>query len=171
MSKSGEAPFDVKTALRLGGNGRTRLAELATRMERRYGPPRALAIQPECVIASAARRLATSGGAFGPLDPREKKGAIELAWRKLAPWPLAPQDVAAWLRWAESEWTPGVAVTRICTSLLRNYDPDNPATLVISDWLTAREALLWGRFGDFARRWRLVGGAPAVETIALSLAA
>ena len=163
MSKSGETPFRLKAA--------SALVELAAQMERRHGPPKALALQPEFIIASAAKKLGASADDFSPLDPREMKGAIELLWRKPAPSTLTPDGLAKWLRWAESQWKPEVAVTRLSMALLRNYDPDNPAMPALFDWLAARENLLRGRFGEFARRWSLLRGGKAVEQIAANLAA
>jgi hypothetical protein len=42
---------------------------------------------------------------------------------------------------------------------------------MLFDWLASRENLLWGRFGDLARRWSLLRGGAAVEHIAAALAA
>jgi hypothetical protein len=154
---------------RLVRPGLARLAALSSDLERRHGPLRALANQPDFIVASAARKRAADGD-FHALDARENKAALDLFWRDPDSSTLTPRDVANWLEWAEAEWRPNVAPTRICATLLRHYDSDHIATPALLDWLKPREPALWGRFGDFARRWRLVEGDVAIEQIAQALA-
>jgi hypothetical protein len=148
---------------------RSRLGRLAQELEERYGPGRAAPGAPESLIERAARKLAESGGDLAALDFAEKKAVLELIWRRRHPWvPLRP-DIANWLRWAETGWKPRIAETRAAIALLRHYDPANPAAPMMADWLAARQDLLWGRFGDFARAWRLWDSA-AVDRAAEALA-
>ena len=107
---------------------------------------------------------------FRALDPREKKAALELFWRS-SPWTARQSDVASWLRWAEEGWRPRIAETRVCAAMLRHFDPQNPKTAIVGDWLANRQDRIWGRFGEFARRWRLADGVEASENIAFGLAA
>ena len=169
MPRNPDAPALSALRPRLVRPGLSRLASLSCELERRHGPPRALANQPEFILASASRKLAASDGDFQKLDEREKKAALELFWRAPDPWSPKPRDAENWLKWAEAEWSPRVAPTRICVTLLRHYDPDHFVTPQLCAWLKAREAALWGRFGDFVRRWRVADGEGAVEAIARSL--
>ncbi len=147
------------------------LRNLARDFETRHGPARAGAGQPESVIDRAARKLGESRGDFSVLDAREKKAALELFWRDSGPWLARPSDIDAWLGWAETEWKPRIAETRVCAALLRRFDPGHPATGKLGRWLAARQDQLWGRFGDFARSYRLFDGAAAAEKIGAALAA
>jgi hypothetical protein len=147
------------------------LKNLAQDFESRHGPARAGAGQPESVIDRAARKLGESRGDFSVLDAREKKAALELFWRDSSPWVARAADIDAWLGWAEAEWKPRVAETRVCAALLRRFDPRHPATAQLGRWLAARQDRLWGRFGDFARGYRLFDGAEAVTKIGVALGA
>ncbi len=167
------APIDAAKTVRLPpllAPGRSQLTILASGIESRHGPARFAAGQPEAVIDSAARKLAQSGGDLSGLKPREKKAALELFWRR-SPWIAQSADIEKWLRWAEAEWKPRIAETRICAAMLRHFDPQNPATAHVIGWLLPRQDELWGRFGDFARRWRLAEGNEAAEHAANALAA
>ena len=111
------------------------------------------------MIDRAARKLGESHGDFSILDEREKKAALELFWRDGGPWVARAADIEGWLGWAEAEWKPRVAETRVCAALLRRFDPRHPATAQLGRWLEARQDQLRGRFGDFARGHRLFDGA------------
>ncbi|WP_374544857.1 EH signature domain-containing protein [Rhodoblastus sp.] len=150
--------------------GRSRLRRLANELEERHGPGRAAPGAPDSLIARAARKLAANGSDLAALDFAEKKAVLELLWRRRNPWIPLASDIADWLRWAETGWKPRIAETRACIALLRHFDPDNPAAAMTRDWLENRQDALWGRFGDFARAWRLWEGAPAVARAAESLA-
>jgi hypothetical protein len=154
----------------LAAGRRSQLTILAAAFESRHGPARAAASQPEAVIDSAARKLAQSCGDLSGLTPKEKKAALELFWRRSA-WSAQAGDVENWLCWAEAEWKPRIGETRICAAMLRHFDPRNPATSLVIDWLLPRQDRLWGRFGDFARKWRLADGNEASEHAAKALAA
>jgi hypothetical protein len=148
---------------------RSRLGRLAQELEDRYGPGRAAPGAPESLIERAARKLAERDGDLAALDFAEKKAVLELIWRRRAPWVPLGRDIANWLHWAETGWKPRIAETRAAIALLRHYDPANPAAPMMADWLAARQDLLWGRFGDFARAWRL-WEPTAVERAAQALA-
>ncbi|MCI4683484.1 EH signature domain-containing protein [Candidatus Rhodoblastus alkanivorans] len=126
---------------------------------------------PERVIDRAARKLAASGGDIDALDFAEKKAVLELLWRRRGPWIAREPDIEAWLRWAGTDWKPRIAETRVCMALLRHYDPELPVAGLSQSWLSGRAGALWGRFGDFARTWRLWEGVEAVARVAGSLAA
>jgi hypothetical protein len=162
-------PAKLRLPALLALGRRSQLTILASDFESRHGPARAPAGQPATVIDSAARKLAQNGGDLSGLTPREKKATLELFWRRSL-WAARPADIENWLRWAEAEWKPGIAETRICAALLRHFDPENPATTQVIGWLLPRQDRLWGRFGDFARRWRLVEGVEAKEKAAKALA-
>ncbi len=142
-----------------------RLSLLALRLEESRGPGRAGPGQPRRIVEAAERGLSESG--FGALPLRERKAVLELFWRESR---ARGANVGEWLAWAEKEWRPQIAETRICAAMLRHFDSRHPATSAICDWLAPRQERLWGRFGVFARRWRLAEGAPAAEKIAASLA-
>jgi hypothetical protein len=148
----------------------SQLTMLASEIESRHGPAQAAASQPETVIESAARKLAQSRGDLSGLTLREKKAALELFWRRSA-WKAESADVGNWLSWAETEWKPRTRETRICAAMLRHFDPQNSATTLVIGWLLPRQDQLWGRFGEFARRWRLADATEAREQIATALAA
>jgi hypothetical protein len=153
---------------------RSRLTRLAGELEERHGPGRATPGAPDSLIDRAARKLAASRGDLAALDFAEKKAALELFWRPRAPWIAQPADVQTthiqtWLRWAETDWKPRIAETRVCIALLRHFDPDNSAAGLTQDWLSGRQDLLWGRFGEFARDWSLWQGAEAVSRAAGAL--
>jgi hypothetical protein len=163
------APAEFTLPSLLAPTRPSRLSELAAALESRHGPARSGPGQPRLVIESAARKLAQTSGDFSGLDLREQKAALELFWRRDV-WAAKPAQIAGWLRWAETDWRPRIAETRICAAMLRHFDPENPATGLVCRWLKERQALLWGRFGDFARRWRLAEGTEAGESIASALA-
>lgn len=169
MTERAEPPKSLRLAPLLASGRRSQLATLATGIESRHGPARAAAGQPESVIDSAARKLAASGGDLSGLTPREKKAALELFWRRSV-WKPQAVDLENWLLWAETEWKPRICETRVCAALLRHFDPRNPATANVIAWLSTRQEQLWGRFGEFARRWRLVEGVEAKENAARALA-
>lgn len=155
----------------IGGLGRrSRLTRLAGELEERHGPGRAAPGAPDSLIDRAARKLAASRGDLAALDFAEKKAVLELFWRPRAPWIARSADIESWLRWAETDWKPRIAETRVCIALLRHFDPDNPAAGLTQDWLSGRQDLLWGRFGEFARGWSLWRGAEAVSRAAEALA-
>ncbi len=165
------APIDeVRLPSLLTPARRSQLTALASGLESRHGPARSAAGQPEAVIDSAARKLARSRGDLGGLTLREKKAALELFWRR-SPWTAGDADIDNWLRWTEADWKPRIAETRVCATMLRHFDPQNPATALVIDWLLPRQDKLWGRFGDFVRRWRLADGNEAKEHAARALAA
>jgi hypothetical protein len=168
------APIDLAGGRRLlslhVSDRRSRLTMLASELESRHGPAQAAVGQPEAMIDSAAGKLAKSHGDLSALEPREKKAVVETFWRR-GLWTAQAVDVENWLRWAEAEWRPHIAETRICAAMLRNFDPQNPATAIICSWLSSRQDRLWGSFGEFARRWHLAGGASAVEKLGAALAA
>ena len=147
------------------------LKNLSRDFETRHGPARAGAGQPESIIDRAARKLGESRGDFSVLDAREKKATLEVFWRDSGPWLAQAADIEAWLGWAEGEWKPRVAETRVCAALLRRFDPRHPATAQLGRWLATRQDQLWGRFGVFARDYRLFDGAEAAEKIGAALAA
>jgi hypothetical protein len=147
------------------------LKTLAQDFEIRHGPARAGAGQPESIIDRAARKLGENRGDFAVLEQRERKAALEVFWRDSGPWVARAADIEAWLGWAEVEWKPRVAETRVCAALLRRFDPHHPSSTQLGRWLAARQDQLWGRFGDFARRYRLFDGAEAAEKIGAALAA
>jgi hypothetical protein len=149
---------------------RSRLTRLAGELEERHGPGRAAPGAPDSLIDRAARKLAASRGDLAALDFAEKKAVLELFWRPRAPWIAQPADIQTWLRWAETDWKPRIAETRVCIALLRHFDPDNPAAGLTQDWLSGRQDLLWGRFGEFARGWSLWRGSEAVSRAAEALA-
>ncbi len=165
----GADPRGGRPAPLLASGRRSRLAALAAELESRHGPARA-AGQPPALVERVARKLAKSRGDLAALEPKEKKSALELFWRP-GLWIAQPADVVKWLRWAEAEWRPRVAETRICAAMLRHFDPQNPTTAFVGGWLAPRQERIWGRFGEFARRWRLADGAEARENIAMALAA
>jgi|GEM_PF-6006328 len=149
----------------------SRLKNLARDFETRHGPARAGAGQPESIIDRAARKLGGRRGDFSILDAREKKAALELFWRNSGPWVACAADIDAWLAWAEADWKPRVAESRVCAALLRRFDPSHPATAQFGLWLAARQDQLWGRFGEFSRAYRVFDGAEAAEKIGAALAA
>ncbi|HUO54105.1 MAG TPA: EH signature domain-containing protein [Rhodoblastus sp.] len=150
---------------------RSRLSRLAKELEERHGPGRALPGAPERVIDRAARKLAANRGDLGALDFAEKKAVLDLLWRRRGPWIALRADVEAWLQWAEKDWKPRISETRVCIALLRHYDPELPVAALSQAWLADRADALWGRFGDFIRRWRLWEGGDAVSRIGAALAA
>jgi hypothetical protein len=162
-------PARITPAL-LSSGRRSRLTRLAGELEDRHGPGRAAPGAPESLIDRAARKLAESRGDLAALDFAEKKAVLELLWRPRQPWIAQTRDIENWLRWAETGWKPRIAETRICIALLRHYDPDNPAAELTQNWLSGRQAALWGRFGEFARAWRLWRGPEAVSGAAEALA-
>jgi len=153
----------------LGSVLTSRLTRLASELESRHGAAGDAASRKEAMIVRVARKLAESGGDLSQLDRREKRATLDAFWRQEL-WPAQAGDFDNWLRWAETEWRPRIAETRICSALLRNFDLQNPATDHFALWLTTRQNQLWGRFGDFARRWRLAEG-DAAENAGRKLAA
>ena len=164
-----ERPSFPRLPSLLGRARASRLTLLSQELESRHGAGGDAASQREALIQRVARQLAASGGDLSTLAPKEKRAALDAFWRREL-WPAQAADVQNWLRWAESEWRPRIAETRVCAALLRNFDPRNPATAPFEHWLSTRQELLWGRFGEFARRWRVTEAA-AADNAARSLAA
>jgi hypothetical protein len=150
---------------------RSRLTRLASDLEHRHGPGRAAPGGAEAVIERAARKLGESRGDLRQLDFSEKKAVLELIWRRRGPWAPHPRDIENWLRWAERDWKPRIAETRVCAAYLRHFDLDNRAAELTRQWLCGRQDLLWGRFGEFARARRLCAGLDAARAAAEALAA
>lgn len=150
---------------------RSRLTRLASDLEDRHGPGAARPGVPEAVIDRAARKLAERRSDLAALDFAEKKAVLELFWRRRGPWIAQESDIENWLRWAEKDWKPRIAETRVCIALLRHFDLDNPAAEHTRNWVAGRQELLWGRFGEFARARHLCAGAEAVLYAAEALAA
>jgi hypothetical protein len=164
--KPARAPNGFSAPPLLARARRSRLARLASELEDRHGPGRAAPGAPEGLIARAARKLVERKSDLAALDFAEKKAVLELIWRRRNPWIPLGADIENWLSWAETGWKKRIAETRVCIALLRHYDPDNPAAALTQDWLSGRQDLLWGRFGDFARAWGLCEGAPAIARAA-----
>ena len=149
---------------------RPKLAAIATRMEQKYGLPRATTAQPESILTSAALKLTMSGGDLTTLTHRERKAAVELCWTPRGGWKPDPAFVLDWLRWADFGWNSRVGMTRIAVSYVRNYDRDSEATALVGKWVSARIDKISGYFGDVFRHYGLHEGASAVNRIAESLA-
>lgn len=171
MPSPADLPSPVEPISLLRARRAQSLKNLARDLETRHGPARAGAGQPESIIDRAARRLGESRGDFSVLDAREKKAALEVFWRSSGPWIARAADIDVWLAWAEAEWKPRVAETRVCAALLRRFDPRHPATAQLGRWLAARQDQLWGRFGEFSRAYRVFDGAEAAEKLGAALAA
>ena len=165
--ESGANPLSSRLPALLGSARASRLSLLASDLENRHG---GVGNRRDAFVLRTARKLAESGGDLSQLDAREKRAALEAFWRRDV-WPAQAADVEKWLQWAETEWRPRIAETRICAALLRHFDPQNPATAAFELWLSTRQDRLWGRFGDFARHWRVTDCARAADNAAGSLAA
>lgn len=163
------APIDRSPPLLLNAR-RSRLTRLASDLEDRHGPGAARPGAPQAVIDRAARKLAERRGDLAALDFAEKKATLELLWRRRGPWIAQSGDIRNWLGWAEKDWKPRIAETRVCIALLRHFDQDNPTAALTQDWLRGRQDLLWGRFGEFARSRRLCEGPEAALCAARALA-
>jgi len=166
-----ERPASLLAAPSLLAARVSRLSLLAAEIESRHAGARySAASRRDAFVLRTARKLAESGGDLSQLDSREHRAALYAFWRRDV-WPARAADVQNWLRWAESEWRPRIAETRICAALLRHFDPLDPVTAAFPLWLSTRQDRLWGRFGDFARHWRVTDCASAAENAAGSLAA
>jgi hypothetical protein len=167
---SGPNPLSSRLPSLLASARASRLSLLASGLESRHGGAGEAANQRNAFVLQTARKLAESGGDLSQLDAREKRAALEAFWRRDV-WPAQAADVENWLQWAETEWRPRIAETRICAGLLRHFDAQDPVTAAFELWLSTRQDRLWGRFGDFARHWRVTDCARAAENAGRRLAA
>jgi hypothetical protein len=146
-----------------------KLMVLATRIEQRYGPPRATVAQPDSILKNAAVKLASSDGALANLTHRERKASVELCFAARDGWKPDLAFVHNWLRWAEIEWNSRVGCTRIAVSYVRNYDGESDATALIGSWLAPRIGQVGGGFGEVFRHYGFHDGGAAVSWVAETL--
>jgi EH_Signature domain len=146
-----------------------KLLAIATRIEQRYGPPRATVAQPDSILKNAAVKLARSGGKLANLTHRERKASVELCFAARDGWKPDLAFVRNWLRWAELEWNSRIGCTRIAVSYVRNYDGESDATALVGAWLAARIGQVGGRFGEVFRHYGFHDGRAAVSWVAESL--
>ncbi len=170
MSTFAEDGLPIRLPRLLSVNARPKLQRLAADLAKRYGPPRDRAGQPSAILASAAQKLAETGGDLEALTQRERKAAIELFWSGMHGWVPGLADRRRWLAWVSSEWGSRIGVTRVAMSFVRNFDPSSEATREVCSWLVSRTHELSGRFGKFVQTHVLPEGSAAAENVARSLA-